>query len=238
MNSETASAAPQPRAKGRPPTRPNEAAIFAASVESFGEKGFNGASMRDIATRAGTSLANLYNYVPSKDALLATVLRQANDDLIAVLQASVPGDATARERLEAAVHAYVGWSIRSQTAGVVALGEFRYLEGEQRADVVRARDATERIFTSIVEQGAATGEFATPYPHEAARNIVLLCAALATWYRPEGPEGPESVASQQARLALAMVEADLGRDQTATPAGSRASSGGRGPGRGRAQRAE
>jgi AcrR family transcriptional regulator len=207
MTPRTAATARTPRAKGRPQTRPNEAAIFAASVESFGEKGFNGASMRDIATRAGTSLANLYNYVPSKDALLAMVLRQANDDLIATLQEGIPESKSARERLEAAVRAYVGWSIRSQTAGVVALGEFRYLRGNQRSEVVRARDTTQQIFTSIVEEGTAAGEFATPFPHEAARNIVLLCAALASWYRPEGPQGPDVVAAQQARLALAMVEA-------------------------------
>ena len=235
MTSETASAARPSRPKGRPQTRPNEAAIFAASVESFGEKGFNGASMRDIATRAGTSLANLYNYVPSKDALLATVLRKANDDLIATLIAQIPDGGTARARLEAAVHAYVGWSIRSQTAGVVALGEFRYLRGDQRSEVVKARDTTEQIFTTIVENGSATGEFATPYPHEAARNIVLLCSALATWYRPQGPESPETVARQQARLALAMVEArpDTG---TATSAGSGGRPGGRGRGGSRAQR--
>jgi AcrR family transcriptional regulator len=196
--------------------------------------------MRDIASRAGTSLANLYNYVPSKDALLASVLRQANDDLIAALEAAIPEHGASRERLEAAVRAYVEWSIRSRTAGVVALGEFRYLRGDQRSEVVRARDTTQQIFTSIVEEGTAAGEFATPYPHEAARNIVLLCAALSTWYRPEGPESPDVVAAQQARLALAMVEAvDVtdaepgGATATATSAGSGGSGGRRGRGKGR-----
>lgn len=192
--------------KGRPQTRPSEPAILAAALEAFGEKGFNGSSMRDIARLAGTSLANLYNYVPSKGHLLATVLQQANDELLTELRASVPEQGSDAERLTAAVTAYVRWTARSQMAGVVALSEFRYLEGEQRQAVVAARDTTQAIFTEIVEHGVGTGEFGTPFPRLAARNIVLTCSALATWYRPDGPEGPEVVAEQQAWLARAVVE--------------------------------
>lgn len=198
--------ATQRPAKGRPQTRPSEPAILAAALEAFGSKGFNGSSMRDIARLAGTSLANLYNYVPSKGHLLATVLQQANDDLLAELRAGVPAGGTDAERLTRAVTAYVQWTARSQLAGVVALSEFRYLEGEQRAAVVAARDTTEAIFTEIVEHGVAAGEFGTPHPHLAARNIVLTCAALATWYRADGPEGADVVAAQQAHLAVALVE--------------------------------
>jgi TetR/AcrR family transcriptional regulator, cholesterol catabolism regulator len=193
---------------GRAGRRPNENAIFTAALEEFSAKGFNGASMRDIAGRAGTSLSNLYNYVPAKADLLAHVLQNANDDLRAELTTAVEAaGASAAERLDAAVRAYVLWSARRQTAGVVAMSEFRYLKGELRSQVVAARDATQDIFTGIVDHGAATGEFRTPHPHEAARNIVLLCAALATWYHPGGGKSPEQIALEQCRLALAMVEA-------------------------------
>lgn len=188
--------------------RPNEQAIFLAAMESFSTNGFNGASMRDIASRAGTSLSNLYNYVPAKADLLAHVLRLANDDLLAALTVSLEKTTgEAAERLKIAVRAYVMWSVHRQTAGVVAMGEFRYLEGALREQVVAARDKTQHIFTEIIEDGVAAGEFRTPYPREAARNVVLLCAALATWYHPDGGRTAEQIAQEQARLALAMVEA-------------------------------
>lgn len=190
------------------PKRANEAAIFAAALEAFGARGFNGASMRDIATRAGTSLSNLYNYVPAKADLLASVLQRANADLRSSLEAAL---AAAGEdpagRLTAVVRGYVLWSVRQQMAGVVALGEFRYLDGPLREQVVSARDGTQQIFSSIVEQGVRSGAFATPHPHEAARSIALLCAALSTWYRPTGEKTADQVADEQAHLALAMVEA-------------------------------
>lgn len=191
--------------------RPNEAAIFTAALTAFSERGFNGASMRDIATRAGTSLSNLYNYVPGKSNLLADVLKRANDNLLAALGDGLEGASTPTDRLRAAVQTYVLWSARNQMAGTVAVGEFRYLAGADRDAVVAARDRTQNLFTEIVLHGVELGEFGTSHPREAARNIVLLCSAFATWYRAEGSKTPEQMARTQSRLALAMVEADARR---------------------------
>jgi AcrR family transcriptional regulator len=197
-----------PRPESQKRRRPNEAAIFAAALEAFAELGFNGASMREIATRAGTALANLYNYVPGKADLLAHVLRRANDDLLSKLRGALDeAGPSAGEQLRVAVETYVLWSAANQTAGTIAMGEFRYLTGPQRRDVVSARDETQRLFTEIVEQGAANDEFATAHPRQAARNIVLLCSAFATWYRPDGASTPAQMAEVQGRLALGMVEA-------------------------------
>lgn len=198
---------PGARKTGR---RPNEAAIFSAALDAFSSSGFNGASMRAIATRAGTSLSNLYNYVPAKSDLLAQVLRHANDELLAALNEALDAAGqTEVERLSAAVWAYVHWTARAQTAGQVALSEFRYLEGSLREGVVEARDHTEQIFVDIVRSGVRSGHFGTPHPREAARNIVLLCSALATWYQPDGRRTPDQIAEEQVRLALAMVEAPV-----------------------------
>lgn len=186
--------------------RPNEEAIFTASLSAFGELGFHGASMREIAARAGTSLANLYNYVPAKADLLARVLRVANDHLLRDLSDAVDEASPHVQQLRALVEAYTLWSARNRTAGIVAMSEFRYLSGKQRVDVVAARDQTEQMFTETVLAGVASGEFQTPCPRQAARNIVLLCSAFASWYQPGGASSPEEMAASQARLALAMVE--------------------------------
>jgi AcrR family transcriptional regulator len=203
----------QDKVAGTPPKsrrRSNEEAIYAAALNAFAELGFNGASMRDIASRADTSLSNLYNYVPAKADLLAQVLRLANDALLSQLRDALKrSEPPATEQMMAAVKTYVIWSARNQTAGTVAMGEFRYLSGAQRREVVQARDETQRLFTEIALRGVHEGVFKTPYPQQAARNIVLLCSAFATWYRPGGGSTPDEMAEVQSRLALAMVEASI-----------------------------
>jgi AcrR family transcriptional regulator len=200
----SSTAANGPRRAGQ---RPHEGAISRAALDAFGAHGFNGASMREIASRAGTSLSNLYNYFPAKSDLLARILLDANEALILSLEsADRAGDPDPAIRLGAVVSAYVEWTSGARTAGQVALSEFRYLDGSLRELVVESRDRTEQVFVEIVESGVRAGRFATPYPREAARGIVVQCAAMVTWYRPDGPHSAVEVAAGQARLALAMVE--------------------------------
>lgn len=205
MNTRPAASAPGPGSG-----RPNEAAILQAALDAFGAKGFNGASMRDVARGAGTSLSNLYNYFPSKSQLLAEVLRWANDELYGRIKRAVDeaGDEAA-PRLREAVRAYVRFVVDHQLAMLVSVGEVRYLHGPAREPLVAARDSTQGIFEEIVAQGAASGDFRTPYPGDAARAIVSLCSSIAAWYHPDGRLSAGQLAEQHARYCLALVEAGL-----------------------------
>jgi AcrR family transcriptional regulator len=190
--------------------RGNEAAILNAALDAFGAEGFNGASMRTVAKRAGTSLSNLYNYFPSKSRLLAEVLRHANDELSARIRRAVDdaGD-SAGPRMREAVRAYVGFVVDHQVAMLVSTSEVRYLGGEDRDRLIAERDETQRIFERIVTQGVEDGEFRTPYPADAARAILSTVGAIAAWYRPEGRLSRGQLAEQHARYALALLEAPL-----------------------------
>lgn len=192
--------------------RGNEAAILNAALDAFGTHGFHGASMRDVAKRAGTSLSNLYNYVPSKSRLLAEVLRRANDELATRLRAALEdaGD-DAASRMREVVRAYVRFIVDHQVAMVVSTNEVRYLTGADRSALVAERDATQAVFEDIVAQGVAAGTFTTPYPDDAARTILTALSAVAGWYRSDGRLSRGQLAEQQARYALALLEAPLAR---------------------------
>ncbi|NKQ57025.1 TetR/AcrR family transcriptional regulator [Amycolatopsis sp. K13G38] len=187
--------------------RANEAAILNAALEAFSQKGFNGASMRDVARGAGTSLSNLYNYFPSKSDLLAALLRMANDELLNRIETAVAGAGRrATDQLRAAVEAHVRFVVEHQNASLVALSEIRYLTGAARKRVVAARDRTQGLYEEIVAAGAAGGEFGTPHPEDAARNLVSMLSAISTWYSPGGRLDPDALAAQHARFSMALLE--------------------------------
>lgn len=54
-----------------------EAIILARSTELFGESGFDGVSIRDIAEAVGVTLGAIYHYFPNKQALYDEVVRNA-----------------------------------------------------------------------------------------------------------------------------------------------------------------
>ncbi len=192
----------------RPNVTTARSRCLAAALDLMAVNGFNGTSIRDIAGAAETSLSNLYNHFSSKSDVLVALLREANDDLLRRIRAGVKAaDPGATDRLAAAVAAYVTFSVECQTAAVISLSEFRYLRGEGRTEVVRARDTTESIFRAIVADGAANGEFLTPHPDDATRVIVSICSTISAWYRADGRMSLDELADVHVRYALALVEA-------------------------------
>lgn len=70
--------------------------ILASIRQAFAEKGFDGASMQDLARAAGMSVGNFYRYFPSKsaivEALIAQDLAEMEADFHTVLQSPTPMD--------------------------------------------------------------------------------------------------------------------------------------------------
>ncbi|GHJ49279.1 TetR family transcriptional regulator [Catellatospora sp. TT07R-123] len=66
-----------PRRRLPPERRRSE--ILAAALEVFAERGYRGASLAAVAERVGLTQQGLLHYFPSKDALLAEVLRLRDD---------------------------------------------------------------------------------------------------------------------------------------------------------------
>lgn len=73
----------------RPARRGEETAarILDAAEELFAERGYRGASLRDVALRVGLRIPSLYNHFPSKDALYAAVLARGIGPVVELLTA-------------------------------------------------------------------------------------------------------------------------------------------------------
>ncbi len=76
--------------------------LIKAAREAFLTQGVDGASLREIAAEAGTSLGMITYYFPTKDDLFLAVLEQVYPKLLADLTAAVTnsGDGDLREKIE------------------------------------------------------------------------------------------------------------------------------------------
>jgi len=84
----------------------NRKAIIRAAVELIAEEGFKPATMRRIAKAAGVGEATIYNYFPTKEAILYAYYQDHMHDCIAALK-SIPDfhTFTLQEQLQALFHA-------------------------------------------------------------------------------------------------------------------------------------
>ena len=76
----------EPRMRARAARRQG---LLETAEEVFAERGFAGATMAEIASRAGYSAGNLYNVFDGKDALFAEVLTTRGDQILELLDAAL-----------------------------------------------------------------------------------------------------------------------------------------------------
>src|ERR1700739_1922144 len=77
--------------------RLSEILIHATNV--FDEKGYEGASMRDLSRASGMSLAGLYYYFESKEKLLYLIQRHAFTTILEQLRKRLEGAGDPEERI-------------------------------------------------------------------------------------------------------------------------------------------
>jgi AcrR family transcriptional regulator len=81
--------------------------ILAAAMEQFAERGYEGASMTEIASAAEITPAVIYDHFPSKAALQVELLERQSEELFAFIAAALSAAAPGPEpRLRAGVDAF------------------------------------------------------------------------------------------------------------------------------------
>jgi AcrR family transcriptional regulator len=182
--------------------RPGKAAILRAAVSVMGEDGYEGASMRDMASRSGVTVAALYYHFPSKLDLLREFLEEAWDVVLARLdrRLAAAADQSSTGQLDTVVHTLI-WSYLhdeyAEMASNVALREFTRLDPPDRAAIDARRLRLLDRVTGIIATGVDDGSFEADDARETARAVVLLCGSLVEPYQAMGLPLDEVIAQYQ-----------------------------------------
>ncbi len=88
-----------PRSGRRPGKQDTREKVLAAARETFGERGYDGASIRQIATNAGVDPALVHHYFGTKDELFLAALELPVDPRKVLLPAIAGGPDGAAERM-------------------------------------------------------------------------------------------------------------------------------------------
>jgi AcrR family transcriptional regulator len=182
------------------PTRREQIEDVASAL--FSDRGYRATSMRDIARELDLQGGSLYAHIPSKEAVLASIVERAAERFHQAIQPIAQGPGSAAGRLRRMIDAHVRVVASSPQRAHVFLFEWVSLGEERREAVSRSRDAYEEQFTTVIAEGIASGELAHDDARLAAVFLLSAMNALAHWYRPDGPLGPEAIAEQYADLFL------------------------------------
>jgi AcrR family transcriptional regulator len=198
--------------------------LIEVATQVFYEKGYDGASLQDIADRLGMLKGSLYYYIQSKEDLLFEVISSVHRDGIAVIRTCAEGPGDPLQLLEKVIIGHVEHTCANLVPTAVFLHELAALPEARRTDVLGNEHAYQGVFRDLVERARQDGLARLDVePRLAALSILGSANWVYRWFRPDGPHSAEEVGAQLADMAVRAVatpEALLARDdrRAAVPA--------------------
>ena len=110
-------------------------AILRAAAHLYARRGFQGASVADLAAACSTSKSLIYHYFPSKDDILYAAMAAHLDALVAAAGAATR-TGSAEEKLRALTLAFMRLYVGAEDSHKVLLNELDNLPPARRAEVV------------------------------------------------------------------------------------------------------
>lgn len=176
--------------------------MWRVACRIFRERGYHATSMRTIASALGWQPAALYYYYASKEDLLFRIMENAIDTLTAYVREHVDPEASYRAQLEQAITAHVTLIAGHLDELSVFLHEMKALN-PKRKELLQAKSGRyEHIFRDILHGGMKSGEFANVDPRLARFLILSACNWIYNWYKPEGRDRPDRIASTFCEIVL------------------------------------
>jgi TetR/AcrR family transcriptional regulator, cholesterol catabolism regulator len=175
--------------------------ICRAAARVFYEKGYDGASMQDIAAAVGLTKAGLYHHVGSKDRLLFEIMNYGMDILDEMVLQKVKDIDDPAEKLRQTIAGHVDLIVRARDLELtVILHENRSLKGTLQKKIdARKKEYIHFLERLITETQQRSGGESLVSSHLAAFFLLGIINWLYQWYQPEGPVS-------QAELTRALID--------------------------------
>lgn len=162
--------------------------VLSVTSELFRTNGYKTTSMRDIAAAVGMKSGSLYYYYDSKEALLAAILNDNIDATIKCLREAVdslPPGTSVREKFHAAVRAAVKTVADAGDMAVASAKTLSYLQEPEYSEQVRRRQAYNKFWRDLIQEGKAAGEIDSAIP-EAMTCMAIIGAItfVGEWFEP------------------------------------------------------
>lgn len=174
--------------------------ILDKAAALIARKGFDLATMMDVAKACGTSKSHLYHYFPSKEDLLYAIVhehitRQAQD-LMRIVAQPLP----AEQRFEQFVDSFVQGAARSRNEHLMLMNDIKYLPKPQLDEVRRMEVEMTELMESLLREinPALMAEERVQKPY--ALLLFGMMIWTFSWYRRSGSITPGELAQRIAGL--------------------------------------
>lgn len=123
------------------------------------EKGFKATTMRDIAQKLNFKVANVYNYIDSKQSLLEIYLFKIQDEFHDSINLILDSTHTPKVKLQLVVSSYIQITAKRPFIQALFANEWRNLKEPRLQEFIDRRKDYENKLKTIILEGIKKNEF-------------------------------------------------------------------------------
>lgn len=171
-----------------------QCAIIDAAAALFRMHGFANVRMQDIGGSVGLSKAGLYHHCPSKDQILADIVRLCGELLAIQLKSALEAGSSPIERLRIFVESRMVAIARYQDLFTVIWQERPFINRSDFTSISKRAEAYRASVRQLIKQAKDAGQIATDVdPHLLMLALDGMTGWAYLWYRRGGAQKPAQI---------------------------------------------
>jgi len=182
------------------------AKILLHATEVFYDKGYEGASMRDLSRASGISLSGLYYYFESKEKLLYLIQKHTFSTIVENLRERLDSVSDPEERIRLFILNHLDYFLANRKAMKVLSHEDDVLKNGYGAEVAAIKREYYRICLGLLEdfKRAKRLEFSS---RMAVLSLFGMMNWIYTWYKPRIDADAQQMAREMGDIFLRGISA-------------------------------
>jgi len=184
--------------------------ILEHATEVFDEKGYEGASMRDLSRATGMSLAGLYHYFDSKEKLLYLIQKHTFTTIVERLHERLDEVSDPEQRVRLFILNHLEYFLRNRKAMKVLSHEDEVLKNDFGSEIAAIKREYYRICVGLLDNLKRERNL-----HFSTRLAVLSLFGMMnwiyTWYNPRLDANVNVIAREMGDILLRGICAANGK---------------------------
>ena len=157
--------------------------ILEEAARLFYKRGFNAASMRDLAEQVGVEAASLYNHIHSKAQILKEICMKVGEEFSANIMQVEAAEQPAIQKVEELLRFHIRKMIYSYEAVYVSDREWKHLSEPFLSEYRELRRNYRKRFAALIEQGVERNEINAINASTAVLIILHAVSGIESWHR-------------------------------------------------------
>ncbi|MHB8618531.1 MAG: TetR/AcrR family transcriptional regulator [Chloroflexota bacterium] len=161
--------------------------LLATAAALFRTKGYAASTTRELAALLGIQNASLYHHIGKKEDLLSDICVDSLRRIDQQVREAIAREDSPVGRLRALAVTHVNTALADRDQHATMLADLRALSPDRRSEVVKLRDAYEKLVRETIADGQAVGAARSDVPAKyLALGLLNLLNWSIFWFNPEG----------------------------------------------------